>query len=434
MPLLYEHNFSVFKERRNALITLVKNKYVGIKGHILLFANFEQETISFRQEPSFYYLTGITEPATALTLDIVTGKVTLFVPNFGKERAKWVEGALEPSEHKAQELCVDSIEYLGEPCQGYQCHPFFSQNQYSHLIQSIQEWLGDDQKLFVFNPESSYGYVDQRFVLQRIEKLLPALSIALIDIANLVAQLRRKKTNYELELLYKAIDITSDAHETAARLIKPNAIEYEVQAGIEYTFISSGGTIAFPSIVGSGKNSTVLHYNANNGTLKSGDLVVVDIGAQFNYYCADITRTYPVSGAFTKRQRELYDLVLETQEYIASIAKPGMWLSNKEHEDESLNHLAKKFLHEKGYGHYFIHGIGHYLGLDVHDVGSYAEPLAAGDVFTIEPGIYIPEESLGIRIEDDYWVIDDGVVCLSENLPKTADDIEAMMKYQFEEE
>ncbi len=434
MPLKYHQNFSMFKERRNALATLVKNKYPNQKGHIILFATFEQEAISFKQESSFYYLTGITEPAVVVTIDISNDKTTLMIPDFGKERAKWVIGSLEPSEQKAQELFVDHIEYVGELCKGYKSHPFFSHDDYAHLINKLQEWIGDNQTLFVLNPKAPYGSFDQRFVLQRLEGLLPALSTNVINISELIAQLRQKKTNYELELMYKAIDITSDAHHTAARLIKPNAIEYEVQAGIEYTFISSGAAIAFPSIVGSGKNSTVLHYNENNGTLKSGDLVVVDIGAQFNYYCADITRTYPVSGVFTKRQREVYAIVLETQEYITSIAKPGMWLSNKDHEDESLNHLAKKFLTDRGYGQYFIHGIGHYLGIDVHDVGNYAEPLKPGDVFTIEPGIYIPEESIGIRIEDDYWVIDDGVVCLSENLPKTADEIEDMMKYQLEDE
>jgi Xaa-Pro aminopeptidase len=124
--------------------------------------------------------------------------------------------------------------------------------------------------------------------------------------------------------------------------------------------------------------------------------------------------------------------VLDTQNYIASIAKPGMWLSYKEKPDQSLNHLARAFIKEKGYDHYFPHGIGHFLGLDVHDVGDYTEPLKAGDVITIEPGIYIPEEQIGVRIEDDYWIVKDGAICLSEGLPKTADEIEEMVKEKFE--
>jgi Xaa-Pro aminopeptidase len=123
--------------------------------------------------------------------------------------------------------------------------------------------------------------------------------------------------------------------------------------------------------------------------------------------------------------------VLETQEYIASLAKPGIWLSNKDKPEQSLNHLAKKYLTERGYGAYFPHGIGHFLGLDVHDVGDYSVPLREGDVITIEPGIYIPEENIGIRIEDDYWIVKDGVVCLSEFIPKRAEDIEAIVQQVY---
>jgi Xaa-Pro aminopeptidase len=172
----------------------------------------------------------------------------------------------------------------------------------------------------------------------------------------------------------------------------------------------------------------VLHYNQNSGMVKNGDLVVVDIGAELDNYCADLTRTYPVSGAFSKRQKELYNIVLATQEHIASLAKPGMWLKNRDKADKSLHHLAVKFLATRGYDKYFPHGIGHYLGLDVHDVGDYDVPLHEGDVITIEPGIYIAAENIGIRIEDNYWITKDGAICLSENLPKDAEDIEALMQ------
>lgn len=184
----------------------------------------------------------------------------------------------------------------------------------------------------------------------------------------------------------------------------------------------------FPIIVGSGSNSTVLHYTENNNVLEKDDVVVVDIGARYEHYCGDITRTYPVSGKFTKRQKEIYNLVLAVQRYIEGIAKPGMWLSNKEHEDASLHHLAKKFLHEHGgYDSYFVHSLGHYLGLDAHDAGDYTQPLQSGDVITLEPGIYLKEEALGIRIEDNYWIVEDGNVCLSDQLPKDAEQIEELI-------
>ncbi|QQR63393.1 M24 family metallopeptidase [bacterium] len=209
--------------------------------------------------------------------------------------------------------------------------------------------------------------------------------------------------------------------------MKPGIGEAEVHGNIAYVMYGSNATEAFASIVGSGFNSTVLHYHKNNDQLKTGELVVVDIGAEKDMYCADLTRTYPVSGRFSARQKVVYELVLETQEYIASIAKPGMYLKNNSHHDQSLHHLAKAFLAKAGYEQYFPHGIGHYLGLDVHDVGSYQEPLQEGDVFTIEPGIYIPEEALGVRIEDDYWLTPKGAVCLSEGLPKTVAEVQQAM-------
>ena len=250
----------------------------------------------------------------------------------------------------------------------------------------------------------------------------------MVDISPLIAAARRRKDVGEVEHIYRAIEITELAHDSAIQAIKDGALESEVQASLEYMIIASHARTSFPSIVASGKNSTILHYNENSGTMRNGDLVVVDIGAEFNNYCADLTRTYPVSGTFSKRQKELYNIVLQTQEHIALLAKPGMWLKNKDNVDKSLHHLAVKFLAKHGYDKYFPHGIGHFLGLDVHDVGDYSVPLQEGDVITIEPGIYIAQERIGIRIEDNYWITKDGAVCLSENLPKEADDIEHYMQ------
>jgi Xaa-Pro aminopeptidase len=288
--------------------------------------------------------------------------------------------------------------------------------------------ISQKKSIFTLVPNNPQSYVEQRLLLKRLEEFLPGLSESVVDIAPLVAQQRRVKDMREIELMYSAVEITMMAQEAAARAIQDDVLECEVQASLEYIFTASGARASFPSIVGSGKNSTVLHYTVNSGTMKKGDLVVVDIGAEYQRYAADLTRTYPVSGTFTPRQREVYNLVLETQEYIASIAKPGYWLNNKEMPEKSLNHLARAFLAKKGYDQYFMHGIGHFLGLDVHDVGDYTRPLQEGDVFTIEPGIYIASESLGVRIEDNYWVVKDGVVCLSEQLPKKPEDIEALMR------
>lgn len=425
-----QKDFSINTIRVHDLLTLIKAQYPAInKGTVLFFADLEHGRSAFVQESSFFYYTGITEPGAVATFDI-SGTATLYVPAHGHERAKWVHSEIALTQENAKNLGFTHVMPLGQEVAGYQLFPYSDQKYYETVIAKLKELIAQNGTIFTLMPQSTSEYIQQRFLLSRLEQRLPNLSKHCIDISPLVASMRRKKDMREIEELYKAVEITILAHGAAADSITAGVSECEVQAGIEYMFTAAGARPAFPSIVASGKNATILHYTKNCDLLQDGQLVVVDIGAEFNHYCADITRTYPVSGTFTKRQRELYNLVLETQEYIADIAKPGMWLSNKEKPQQSLHHLAKQFLDQRGYGKYFIHGIGHFLGLDVHDVGNIQEPLQEGDVFTLEPGIYIPEEKIGIRIEDNYWMVKDSVVCLSESLPKRPEDIEAIMQEQ----
>lgn len=426
-------SFSVYKTRRAQLVQAVKEQFKGKSGKIVLWGAFEQEALRFKQESSFYYLTGLDEPGLVLILDL-DGRSTLMIPNCVTTRAQWVHSAVSLEQKNAQLLGFDTVTHLGAECKGYQFYPFSPKAEYEQLTDLLQKMVDAGQTLFTLSPDNSAEYTEQRMMLLRFAQWVPQLMSACIDISSLVAHMRRKKDMDEIELLYKAVEITVLAQEAAAQAIKPGITEAEVQASLEYMMVASGAQPSFPSIVATGKNGTVLHYTANNDMLKSDQLVVVDIGAEFAHYCADLTRTYPVSGKFTKRQKELYNLVLETQEYIASLAKPGMWLSNKEKPEQSLNHLAKKYLDERGYGSYFIHGIGHFLGLDVHDVGDHKRPLAEGDIITIEPGIYISGEKIGIRIEDNYWIVKDGVVCLSEYLPKKAEEIEEFMQEGISQE
>lgn len=425
-------DFSFYALRRKKFIEAVKAEHPGKTGAIVLFGAFEGERVAFRQESSVFYLSGLQEPGIVLFLDL-NGKMSLYVPNCVETRAKWVFSPVPLIQENAQKLGFDEIRTLGSACVDYQFHPFFPREEYSDLLSMLEKMAQEGKTIFTFTPDNAHGYAEQRLLLQRLREFVPSISKQLVDVSPVIATMRRVKDMHEIDQMYKAVEITAVAQEAAAGAIADGMRECEVQGSLEYMMTSSGARTSFPSIVASGKNSTVLHYNINSGTMKNGDLVVVDIGAEYGCYAADLTRTYPVSGHFTKRQREVYDIVLETQEYIAGLAKPGMWLSNANFPEQSLNHLARAFLAKKGYDKYFPHGIGHFLGLDVHDVGDSMQSLQEGDIITIEPGIYIPEEQIGIRIEDDYWIVADGVVCLSENLPKTAAEIEFMVQQTLDD-
>jgi len=350
------------------------------------------------------------------------------VPNTQGRRKQWVPGSFEVVIEDCVRAGVDEIIYFGEPVVGFSLSPLFNESAYKIMIQRLKDSLDTFGALFTCYPSVGFYYTQQVSLLNRLQQFIPALSDSIIDISTIVAAMRRCKYKGEIEQIFKAVRTTTDALVSVSELIRPDSYEYEIQAGLLYMMTASGTQEAFPSIVASGNNATILHYTANNAPLKKGELVVIDCGAQYEHYCADLTRTYPISGKFSRRQRELYAIVLECQDYIASLLKPGIWLNNKEKPKESLHHLAVEFFTKKGCEKFFIHGIGHYLGLDPHDVGSYTEPLQEGDVITLEPGLYLPNENIGIRIEDNYWIIKDGSHCLSEELPKAIDDVEKMVQ------
>ncbi len=425
-----QKNFTTFIERRDHLYETIKKAHPGKKGTLLLLAGFETERYAFRQDSSFYYYTGLEEPAAVVTVDVI-GTV-LHVPNYGTARTQWASSVVDADPRKLDYWGIRELRHLGNPCKGYSLAATCVPAEYAYLLEELERKVQQGEVIFtIYPPDNS---IDQTLILDRLFLEKPALKQAVVDISPFVAHMRRAKSQSELELMYEAIDCTMAAHEAAAAMIEPEMYEYFVQAGIEFVFKQSGGSPAFPSIVGSGKNSTVLHYTRNDWQMRKGDLVVVDIGAELNYYCADLTRTYPVSGTFTDRQRQVYNVVLDTQQYIASIARPGYWLVNKDQPQMSLQHLAREFLKDQGYEQYFMHGIGHFLGLDVHDVGDYKEPLKEGDVITIEPGIYIAQEKIGIRIEDNYWITANGAVCMSEELPRDSYEIEQMMLEELDED
>ena len=420
-----QNDYMNFIKRRTLLINKVKKAFPGKKGTIIVCGGFESPRRVFEQESSCYYLTGLEEPGIVLLIDL-DGTSTLYVPQYSADRAQWVSPALMEGKDQGVRWGFSEARFLGEPCRGYTLAPSCVTSEYKNLIDDLRTKQQQGELLFAEYPTGKT--LEQSLMLDRLLGPHPSLKESLVDIAPLLYSMRRIKDAAELESLYEAIDVTMAAHEWVSSLIEPGLFEYELQASIEFIFKSSQGSPAFPSVVASGKNSTILHYTRNDQEMKKGDVVVVDIGARVGYYCADLARTYPVSGIFTDRQREVYDIVLETQEYIAELARPGYWISHKDVPEKSLHHLAVEFLKERGYGDYFNHLIGHFIGLDVHDVGDYKEPLKEGDVFTLEPGIYIPKERMGIRIEDNYWMTKDGAICLSDELPRESYAIEEMME------
>jgi Xaa-Pro aminopeptidase len=284
-------------------------------------------------------------------------------------------------------------------------------------------------KLYTLVPSGSIAKLTREYeFIESVKQIAPGIQIS--DASNAIHNLRKIKSPAEMAMLQKAIDITLEAHRDTAAATKPGAFEYQLQGALEYAFTRNGAERpGFPSIVGSGVNSTVLHYNDNRKRIEAGDLIVVDIGAEYSYYTADITRTYPATGKFTERQRQIYQLVLDAQRAAEKAFKPGQ-TSIGDLQRVAVEVMRASPLRDRQgnkLDRYFIHGLGHWLGMDVHDVGGYSGVIPVGSVFTIEPGIYIPDENLGVRIEDDYLATEKGLVKLSAALATEADDVERMM-------
>jgi Xaa-Pro aminopeptidase len=209
-----------------------------------------------------------------------------------------------------------------------------------------------------------------------------------------------------------------------ARATVAGVSERDVQTQLEYAFFAAGGTgLSYPSIVGSGENGAVLHWDKNSRILRDGDLVVVDAAAEYGRYAADVTRTYPVSGRFGEEQAKVYRAVYQAQEDIFAAIKPGVTMAD-------LQQVAEDSMRRSGYLADFIHGFGHFVGLDVHDAGDYERPIPSGAVFTVEPGIYLPARGFGVRIEDEVLMTDKGYTLLTAEFPRKLEDVEAWLARQ----
>lgn len=260
--------------------------------------------------------------------------------------------------------------------------------------------------------------------------------------ARILKELRAIKTPLEIEVMQKAIDITDNTFRRLLQFIKPGVMEYEIDAEIWHSFLSQRASgPAYGSIIASGDRARTLHYINNNQECKEGELILMDFGARYGNYAADLTRTVPVNGKFSRRQKTVYNACLDLHYYCASILKPGISINDyTEKAGDKATELFQKIgllkksdiknedPENRAYRKYLYHGISHHLGIDVHDLGTRTEPVKAGMVFTIEPGIYIEEEHMGIRIENNYWITRNGNKDLMKNIPITIEEIEALMK------
>ncbi len=421
------------KGRRDALRKLMPEGSVSV-----FFANPVRNRnndvdFEYAQNPDFYYLTGLMEPHSVLLvfkdemmIDGVKTNEVIFVQDRNPKRETW-EGKRLGKEGVQTKLGFSKVMLNSEFSAVNIDYKRFTSILHPMNFKDIRNEDGEGDLFDLWKSfESS------------TENLAETKSFKLQD--ELMSKLREVKLAEELTLMRKAISITCEAENELMKAARPGMTEYQSEAIVEFFFKHRGAEFeGYPSILGSGENSCVLHYNTNRKKFESGDLLLSDVGAEYHGYTADVTRTFPVNGTFTPEQRIIYNLVLEAQTKGIEACKKGngFWDPHK-----AAAKVIGKGLKELGliadeleYRKYFIHGTSHYLGLDVHDVGTYG-PLAPGQVITVEPGIYIPEGSdcdpkwwnIGIRIEDDILITEGNPENLSAGSPRTIEEIEALMK------
>lgn len=373
---------------------------------------------SFLADKNFYYLTGTDrEGFILLMMKTETGTETiLFIEKPDYDVEKWVGRKL--TIEQAKEISgIDNIQYLS----GFES--FLNRTIYSTKYDNI--YL--DIPRMKFEGEMT---VSMQFA-RKIQKNYPNLVIK--NTHKYMCELRMIKSEFEIEEIRKAIALTKEGLENVMRTLKPGDYEYVPQAEFAYSIMRNGADRnSFETIAASGENAVILHYVENNQIMQDGDLILMDLGAQKNHYAADITRTYPINGKYSERQKELYNIVLKAHDEVIKIMKPGILFTdlNKRCSEVLTEELTRIGLIKEAsdLGKYYYHGVSHFMGLDVHDIGFRDVHLEKGMVFTVEPGLYIAEEKIGIRIESDVLITDGGCENLSEDIIRTVEDIENFMK------
>ena len=379
----------------------------------------------FEQEENFYYLTGHNEEGAALVILPATKgssesgagvRDSLYLPAKNPLKEKWNGVRMSPTEPGIEARTG-----------------FASVKAFAELRATIETLAGNHADYYTILPYQKElgGYPHEKEVVDWLQQVVPQAKLK--DIRAQINVMREIKSPGEIAFLNRAIELSMDAHLAAMRMMRPGLFEYQIGAKMMEVHAMGGSEAeGYAPIVGAGPNSTALHYDRLSRKIEDGDVVVMDVGAQFSGYSADITRTIPANGKFTARQLEIYNIVLGAQDAALSALKPGMDYCQK--GSKSVHKISYDYINSHGkdrygksLGQYYIHGLGHNIGLNVHDPGEYCKPLEAGMVVTVEPGIYIPEENLGVRIEDDVLITEQGYKLLSERLPRDAGEIEKIM-------
>src|SRR5467141_672583 len=404
---------SVYAERRAKLAAQVD-------GPIVLWGFTGREEISqtyiFEQEENFYYLTGHNEEGAGLII-LPTGQKrdtaiipseTFFLPAKNSQKEKWNGVRMSPTDPGI------------EARTGFASVKSFD-SDFRIAVENLAKTFPSFYTIVPYQKELG-GYPHEKAVVEWLQLAAPQAKLK--DIRAQIGALRQIKSPGEIAFLKEAIDLSLDSHLEAMKLMRPGLYEYQVMAKMVEIHAWGGSEgEGYAPIVGAGPNSTVLHYDKLSRKIEDGDIVVLDVGAQYSGYSADITRTLPASGKFTPRQREIYDIVLGGRNVVHDELKPGMDFSGN--AEGSLQKIAMDYI--DSHGKYYIHGLSHHVGLNVHDASGPFRPLEPGMVITVEPGIYIPEENLGVRIEDDVLITPTGYKLLTARLPRSPDEIEKIM-------
>lgn len=406
--------------QKNAIAIFVSNDEVPLNGDALY---------PFKQNSDLFWLSGITQEDSMVILfpdnpDPKYREVLVLVrPNELKE--KWDGKRLRSQESQEMSgintiVWLDSIDALLQT--------------WIHLADTIYLDTNENDRKSSWIQTKEYRFVEEIKSRYPLHNYLRA--------ARIMKELRAIKTPQEIELMQQAIDITNNTFRRLLKFIRPGVMEYEIEAEIYHSFLSQKSTgPAYGSIIASGDRARTLHYVSNNQECKDGELILMDFGAEYGSYCADLTRTVPVNGKFTRRQKTVYNACLHLHDYAKSLLKPGITIV--EYTDKVGEEATQQFLkigllkksdvknedpENRAYRKYLYHGISHHLGIDVHDLGTRTEPIKAGMVFTVEPGIYIEEEKMGVRIENNLWITRNGNKDLMSKIPITVEEIEGLMK------